>query len=548
MKWNKQHLIAFFLVAMVLSSCSLFIIDHWKSSEDTIDHLKSSEEPIYSSQYSDVNNYMSINSTVLLSNSSAPGYSVYNLVDNDPNTYFETPVLNLSENNPEIISFSWNENITCSSFRYYYYNPSGVSFCPTRYALYDDHLLIYNETDTKPKNDAWNTIYFSPVTCTKLTWKIYGTYGGDPTQVLINLIDVVPSGSPTIIEQEQIPYFQEIPPYWNDLDWALSWHIDDVTNISLLPKAWLEHQPLTVMMMNKYINCPPSYITRYHVEYGSHSINHVQGYGKKGYNDWYNWVQESIMFLENKSSISLWSNKCISFAVPYSSGNPLGAKGSYDAGIRVMGNALGKSWHIRPPRNIGSSSNVVFPLSESDWMFVYIQGSKQDVKADWQNCLLQARQNKSFADMMMHQYHPAEKFDPHYYSFIENDTTGWHCTWGEIRSYYWYKKFTTLSYNESASNSTKKVFNVHIHCSDDRIWEVPITLKFDIPQWTGQAVVRWASNGTVYKDSWDDIGGFFPSRSLHTNQTMREGYRWDGRILCLSTKLKDKVIELYVRG
>jgi len=538
MKWNRRHLIVFVLVAIVLCICSLILIVHWKSSE----------EPIYSSRYSDVNNYMSINSTALLSNTSNPGYNVYNLVDNDPNTYFETPIVNLSENNPEIISFCWNENITCSSFRYYYYNPLGLSFCPTRYALYDDHLLIYNGTDTELKNDAWNTIYFSPVTCTKLTWKIYGTYGGNPTQVFINLIEVLHSESPTIIKQEQIPYFQGIPPFWNDLDWALSWHIDDVTNLSAIPQQWFQHQPLTVMMMGGYFTCPPSYIDRYHVEYGSHSTNHVKGYEKLGYDAWYKWVRSGIQSVENKTTrVSLWSKNCISFAEPYSGVNRHGAKAAYDAGIRIMGLGMGKTWRIRSPRNIGDSSMVSEPFSESDWMFVNGQ-TRPDVKADWQNYLLQARQNKSFTDMMMHQYHPAEKFDPHYYSFIENDTTGWHCTWGEIRSYYWYKKFTTLAYNESASNSTKKVFNVHIHSSDDRIWEVPITLKFDIPQWTGKVVLRWVSNGTVYKDSWDDIGGFFPSRSIHTNQTMREGYRWDGRILCLSIKPKDKVIELYTRG
>jgi hypothetical protein len=124
---------------------------------------------------------------------------------------------------------------------------------------------------------------------------------------------------------------------------------------------------------------------------------------------------------------------------------------------------------------------------------------------------------------------------------------GWHCTWGEIRSYSWYKKYTTLSYNETASNSTDKVFNIHLLNSDNRIWEVPITLKFDIPRWNEKAVVRWEKNGTIYKDTWEDIGGFFPSLTQHINQTMREGYRWDGTTLYLSTKVKEKVIELGVK-
>jgi len=491
--------------------------------------------------------YVVITSSLLLANTSNPDYNVYNLIDNNPNTYFETPLINLTRDNPVTLTFTWGENITCSSFRFYYYYPSGLCYCPMHYSLYADDNLVFANTDDKQRNDSWTTAVFPDVECKKITWTIYGTYGKNPTRIVINEVEINSPKTTKIIHQENIPYFKGIPRFWNDLDWAIAWHIDDVTSIPSLPTTWLEHQPLTVMMMNTDINCPPSYITKYHVEYGSHSINHVKGYDKRGYDDWYQWVRESIIFLENKTSISLWSNKCISFSVPFSAANPQGAKAAYDAGIRIMGNALGRSWCIRPPRNIGNSSNVSIPLSESDWMFIEQQGSKPDIKCNWKYCLLQAKQNNSFADMTMHQHHPKETFDPSYFSFIENDTTGWHCTWGEIRSYYWYKKYTTLSYNESASNSTNKVFNIHLHNSDDRIWEVPMTLEFDIPRWNGKAVVRWENNGTIYKDAWDDIGGFFPSSSQHVNQTMREGYRWDGTTLYLSTKLKGKVIELGVK-
>ncbi|MCX6672031.1 MAG: hypothetical protein NTX92_08950, partial [Euryarchaeota archaeon] len=432
-------------------------------------------------RFSDINNdvctiktkdYVVITSSLLLDNTSNPGYNVYNLIDNDPNTYFETPPVDITRDNPVTLTFTWSENITCPSFRFYYYHPSGLRYCPMNYSIYADDNLVFTNTDDKQRNDSWTTVVFPDVKCKKITWAIYETYGKNPTKIVINEVEINSPKTPEIIQQENIPYFKGISRFWNDLDWAIAWHIDDVTSISSLPTAWLRHQPLTVMMMNTNINCPPSYITKYHVEYGSHSIDHKQWYGNKGYDVWYKWVRESISFLEYKSSISLWSNKCISFSVPFGLANAQGAKAAYDAGIRIMGNAMARSWRIRPPRNIGNSSNVSFPLCESDWMFVERQGSKPDIHCNWRYCLLQAKQNNSFADMTMHQYHPGETFDSSYFSFIENDTTGWHCTWGEIRSYNWYKKYTTLSYNETASNSTKKVFNIHLQNSDDRIWEV----------------------------------------------------------------------------
>jgi hypothetical protein len=507
-------------------------------------------------RFSDINNefctiktkeYVVITSSIILANTSNSGYNVYNLIDNDSNTYFETPLMNLTRDNPVTLTFTWSENITCSSFRFYYYQPSGLRYCPMHYSLYADDNLIFTNTDDKLANDSWTTAVFPDVKCKKITWAIYETYGKNPTRIVINEVEINSPMTPTSIQQENIPYFEGIPRFWNGLDWAIAWHIDDVTSISSLPTTWLEHQPLTVMMMNTNIICPSSYITKYHVEYGSHSINHIKGYDRRGYDDWYQWVRESILFLESKTSISLWSNKCISFSVPFSLANPQGAKAAYDAGIRIMGNAMGRSWCIRSPRNIGNFSNVSIPLSESDWMFIERQGSKPDLRCNWWYCLLQSKQNNSFADMTMHQSHPGETLDPSYFSFIENDTMGWHCTWGEIRSYSWYKKYTALSYNETASNSTDKVFNIHLLNSDNRIWEVPITLKFDIPRWNGKAVVRWEKNGTIYKDTWEDIGGFFPSLTQHINQTMREGYRWDGTTLYLSTKVKEKVIELGVK-
>jgi hypothetical protein len=506
--------------------------------------------------------------------------------DSDPNTWYATQPFNISTTNPLIVTFEWPIWTNCCGLRFYYYEPTGERFYPTKYEIYatdisqhsenlpsefplertlssqlldmkeDNYtikhpangILLYRCDNATPCNDAWTIIHFSNATCKKLTWEIDGTLGMNPTQVVINEVEVIPSQPQHHIQQGSLPYFTGISRFWNNLDWALSWHIDDVTSPSLVQSGWLKHQPLTLEMMGNDISCPSSYITHYHVEYGSHSIDHSK-HGSYSYAIWFDWVYNSIQTLEKAAPrISLWSNKCISFSVPFSSGNHYGAKAAYDAGIRIMGNYGGKYWKIRNPRNIAiEKNNILSPQSDSNWMFLAAQGGKPDVNYPWRKCLLQAKENHSFADIVMHQNHPKEHFDPTYYSFIENDTTAWHCTWGEMRSYEWYRKYSTVTYNGTASTSTKKVFDTHINSNDDRIWEVPITLAFDIPRWNGKAVVRWEENGTIYKDTWDNIGGFFPSSSQHTNQTMREGYRWDGTTLYLSTKLKGKVIELGVK-
>ena len=577
---KKYIFIIFFIFIIFTIFCFSFIRSY------TAQQTKLPKACLAYSDDTNINNYAWVNFSIPTNDTNGFRYAKAYATDSDPITWYATQPFNISTKNPLIVTFEWPIWTNCSGLRFYYYEPTGGRFYPTKYKIYTtglsqhsesllseiplettlsmqlpdmkednntikhqaNDMLLYSCNNATPCNDAWTIIHFSNVDCKKLTWEIDGTSGMNPTQVVINEVEVISSQPHRHIQQCSIPYFKGISHFWNNLDWALSWHIDDVTSPSSVPIGWLKHQPLTLEMMGSDISCPSSYVTNYHVEYGSHSNDHSK-HGSYGYAIWFNWVHSSIQTLEKAAPrISLWSNKCISFSVPFSSGNPYGVKAAYDDGIRIMGNYGGKYWKIRNPRNIDiEKNNISYPQSDSNWMFLAAQGGKPDVNYPWRKYLLQAKENHSFADMIMHQDHPKEHFDPTYYSFIENDTTAWHCTWGEIRSYEWYKDYTTVTYNETASTSTKKVFDTYIDNNDDRIWEVPITLKFDIPRWNGKVVVRWEENGTIYKDTWDNISGFFPSSSQHTNQTMREGFQWDGRTLYLSTKVKGKLIELGVK-
>lgn len=169
-----------------------------------------------------------------------------------------------------------------------------------------------------------------------------------------------------------------------------------------------------------------------------------------------------------------------------------------------------------------------------DWMLTSVAGYAK-VPWDRENTL-RFKENHSCVILYGH---PFDTLDQNFKFFIENDTTGWHCTLGEITSYWWYKERMNVTYNTS-SNDTEKIFDINILEYNQDIWEVPITFIFNVTDfnWNGNIVVKWRNNNTAYIDKLKNISKFSPGVGQHTNQTMREGYRWDSknRILYVSVK------------
>jgi hypothetical protein len=101
-----------------------------------------------------------------------------------------------------------------------------------------------------------------------------------------------------------------------------------------------------------------------------------------------------------------------------------------------------------------------------DWMFI-----EGPCHAKWDHdAILLYKQNRSYAHLMMH---PGDHLDPNFISFIQNDITAWHCTMGEIASYWWYTQRMNVTYNAS-SNDTEKIFDINILDYDPDIWEIPM--------------------------------------------------------------------------
>jgi len=342
-----------------------------------------------------------------------------------------------------------------------------------------------------------------------------------PIQKPHNLICVPIEPLPPI--QAPQSRFLGIPLYWNNLSWALAFHVDDLPDPTgahpnqpntFVDQQWFIHQPITMMMFSKYIHtyCPSNYVYDYHSEYGSHSWNHVF-MGGANYVDTLYWFQTSMTVMNMYApNISLWSNKCITFSVPGGDYNPFMVDCASQTGFRVMG-----------------TNNSLNPSSDYEWM-TELLCSYLSVGSNWLTTLNAFKSNHSFADVMIH---PQDTFDNNYFSFIENETSGWHCTWGEIRCYSWYRNCTSVMYLNSSDNIDS--YMVHMNNSDDRIWSVPVTFNFYIPHWSGLVFV---DNRTIN----NDIGVFYPSVTQHMTQTMREGYRYNNCVLSVSALVDDNSV------
>lgn len=477
------------------------------------------------------------------------------MLDKIPTTHFTTVSFNISESDPLYIWMSFHNPTNVSFMRFYYYDENGLDYCPAYYYIYADGTQIYEGNYTAQVNGQWVEIDFPDQTnIHNLTWKIVATRGsidsGNPTKVSISEIEVFSNEQPLVIKQETVERFVEIPRWWNGLDWAISWRVDDVDTTSDF-SSWVDIMPLTICWMKEFANINDTYVDLYHIEIASHWEQVHQSQANWDYSTAYSKATYGIQHIEeNCTKTSLWSDKVITFGVPYSRYNPHYALAYYDAGFRAMGysQALATDsapnykhtaswlWLVRDPQNM-SLYNVVLPHYESDFIFYRWRGATANAWDDTE--YVKARENHSW---ILTINHPGEPPQTAFINFIESDTTGWHCTIGEMVSYTWYRMFTNVTKNTTASNSEWLVLDVNIHNSDSRIWEVPLTFKINISGLeitndtiNGRVVVKWR-NGTVYKDTWENIGGFSTGSGQHTNQTMREGFRIEGDFLYLSFK------------
>jgi hypothetical protein len=470
----------------------------------------------------------------------------YKLKDRYFDSYYETHYLfNITES-PCSFWFDFPKVTNISFMRFYFYDPEGLDYAPAVYEVYNGSIYVATYNITPMVNGQWVRVNFTHdiVRTMNFTLKILQTRGSIDhpdvfTKVVINELELFENITPRKYIQNNIPVFMGVAKFWNGLDWALSLRVDDCLDLFSFPSWWANIVPITAMCYNPSSIIGVTLVDTNHMEVGSHGniVDHRANYNKNY--SWWRWradaAKSSIETYTSKTSI--WSDKCISFAIPYSVMDPPGGLAFLDAGFKYVGFTQGPGWNSRP---LGKQNVSIYNVSEPknhvpmDWVLTYEAGYS---KVPWgQENILRFKENHSFAALLAH---PGDAFDPNFKLFIENDTTGWHCTLGEITSYWWYKERMNVTYNAS-SNDTEKIFDINILEYDSNIWEVPITFTFNLTnfRWSGNITVKWRNNNTVYVDSLKNISGFSPGVGQHTNQTMREGYRWDGehRIIYISVK------------
>ena len=195
-----------------------------------------------------------------------------------------------------------------------------------RFIMALSHVATYNIT---PMVDGqWVRINFTHdiVRTMNFTLKILQTRGSidhpdEFTKVVINELELFENITPRKYTQNNIPVYTGMTKFWNGLDWALSLRVDDCLDPSSFPSWWANILPITAMCYNNPSTIGVTLIDTNHIEVGSHGniVDH-----RANYNTDYSWwrrradaAKSSIETYTSKTSI--WSDKCISFAIPYSS-------------------------------------------------------------------------------------------------------------------------------------------------------------------------------------------------------------------------------------
>lgn len=470
----------------------------------------------------------------------------YKLKDRDFATYYKIHfAFNITES-PCFFWLNFPKATNISLMRFYFYDPEGMEYAPAVYQVYNGSVYVATYNVTPMVDGQWVRINFTHdiMRSRNFTLKILRTRGsidhpGRNTKVVINELELFENTTPRKYPQDAVPLYEGINKFWNGLNWALSFRVDDCWGPSSFPSWWANILPITVMCYNPASPVNVTLVDAKHIEVGSHGniYDHQANYNKN-YRWWRQRADAAKQSIETcTSKTSIWSDKCISFAIPYSVMDPPGGHAFLDAGFKFVGTTGGPGWKLRPN---GRQNVSIYDVSEPknhvpmDWMLTSVAGYAK-VPWDRENTL-RFKENHSCVILYGH---PFDTLDQNFKFFIENDTTGWHCTLGEITSYWWYKERMNVTYNTS-SNDTEKIFDINILEYNQDIWEVPITFIFNVTDfnWNGNIVVKWRNNNTAYIDKLKNISKFSPGVGQHTNQTMREGYRWDSknRILYVSVK------------
>lgn len=437
-----------------------------------------------------------------------------------------------------------------SFFRFYYYNESTINYCPTIYSVYNESTFVEEFNITATVNGQWVQCNLSSeiVECTNFTLQINETRGsideGGATRVAIACLQVFNRTDPNTGEpnQEDISYFEEIPAWWNGLDWASVIRMDDINDeANCKANGVYLIQPLTV---GAWLNSMDSdeyndtFIDDYHMEFGSHGDSGDAGAQWDQDYDWWFGRGEAIIAEEaDITRTSQWGaladssnkSKLLNYCIQSSAMSPDGAKALYDAGIRFASSwtTYGYCWSPRDPQNMSSSNITKEPTYPIEWL----EQARCPVAYNWvaDNGDEWFNASKNNGSLAISYIHPGDgAVDPQYQYVIENDITGWHATAGETVSYRWLRDYTNVTYNSTASSDSQKVFDIGVQGSEDRLWEVPLTFKFDITgfDWNETASVYW-QNETLYSHGLNNISTFSTGSGHHINQTMREGYRYD---------------------
>lgn len=486
----------------------------------------------------------------------APGeyvntYAPFMMLDKEYTTEYKTGGY-VSDSNPLKIYFDWHSPVNVSFIRFYYYDPDGLQYCPAHYTIYIDGNMIYEGNETASVNGQWVVIDFPDQTNVyNLTWVITASKGyidtGTPTNISIAEVEVFSQDAPLVITQENIPYFEEITRWWNGLNWSFSWRIDDVsTGVST---NWLSIMPTTLCWMSNFASIADywdTYVNTYHAEIGSHWEQVGQAQALQNYSSAYERATYGINQIETYAGkTSPWGTTCITFGIPFSRSNPHYHLAYWDAGFRAMGYSSNNPddnypeyratctwlWKCRPPQNM-SLYDVVMPHYLSDFIFYTPRTVKPDAWDPNDQKLVAAKENGSWILTISH---PGETVSSAFKDWVNNSDC-WLATIGEVASYWFYKLYTNVTYSSTGS---ELIYDINIYNSDDRIWEVPVTFKFNISglginddNINSTVIVKWKNNGTIYRDTWNNIGDL----SQKNNRIMQEGYRIQGDYLYLSVK------------
>ena len=461
------------------------------------------------------------------------GNTISNLLDNIPTSSFTTnDCLIWSNSNYLRIILSLpdkgNFELSKEQVSYFRFRSNNLSQCPNKYdILANDKIILTDCLITPLSTNMWVNIDLPDTFLTKFEMRIKGVQGLGAQKVSISDIEIFSTEMESYINQIPENGYLGISPWWNNLQWAYSLHVDDVTDVNKVIKEFGGIMPLTLQIMEsdvKYGNIN-SVIKAGH-EYGSHGIEHLDT-SKFSYSQAINWLNLSKNYIEKMiMNTSRWSdNTVISFAYPFSNTNFYVTEAAYDVGFRISGqinNNEGKNtcWD-------GWDDGINYPRDEKDWMQIHRslgtvkEGSQQFNDNSFIEKWKWIRDNGYFGDAMIHQ---GEIIEPFFKDFIINDKVGWRATWGEIRAYYYYSKHTTVNYNSSSNPIDKYIFDINI-IDDNRIskWRVPITFIFNLSQ-------LYLSENFIKSYLENDLN----LKDIKNVQNMCEGYHIDRDILYLS--------------